>query len=876
MTLFSSPAPIRRPNTRSRALLQALLGLLWVLTLVAPQPAHAQTPAPAEQTQAGQEPASQAASPQPAGEAASTPAGTQGEAQPAASPASSAESAAQPRAALIVAAQIDEQRKLVAGWKATVDGVEAALRRHESEDTQLNELRREMDPIRNQAPAVIVQLQDRVKTIEARITQLGDPPADGEPAEPSAVREERQALNAALGDVRGVLSQARVILVQSEQLEARISEYIRDQFAAKLSARSRTPIDPTLWDDVIEQLPLVYDRFALLIGEGSRAAWNNLTPTPDRSAASINASVLSIAFSIFIGIVLVVVGRRKLAQLYARVPRDSEPTRLEKYAGATWLFVTDALVPAISLFLVLVAIQSSGLLPDRLMALVRSVFTGIWFFLFPRALIIAVLAPRVPSWRLVQMSQHWAVLLSRILLAMTAILGLDEFFDTAFDLIIAPLQTEIARSGSFALLTAFLGMWGLRVIARGRPGHSEDEADEDARTGSMIVEAAASTPSAWLRVFYWAVFLSIAIAALIGYVALASYTATHIVLASSIVALTGILMAFTDELSSTLVSQARGPKGTLARSLGLSRSTMDQIIILVSGAFRLFLVICAAVLVMVPWGFDTWQWNSWVRSAFFGIQVGEIVISPSAIISALAVFAIGLLATRTIRAWLENKYLPRTRMDIGLKSSVSTAFGYLGMLAAAAIAASFAGFDLANLAIVARGAVARHRLRPAVDRQQLRVRPDPAGRAPGQGRRLDPRVGRGRLRAPHQRARHRNPDLRAFDGHRSQLRPDIRHRQEHDAVGPLRAPVHQDRRRLRQRSRPGPHDPAGGRQVAPAGARVPRAARLPDRFRRQFDRFPARRLPRRRRQHAIGRQRSALCDPQALPRGERRDSVPAA
>ncbi|MCB1480642.1 MAG: DUF3772 domain-containing protein [Rhodobiaceae bacterium] len=653
------------------------------------------------QDQTANQPAPTPAQPGASAQPAETQSGNTAETAPVSTDAQDNEAESQSvKPAKIAAAQIDEQRDTVNAWKASVDRIEAALRRDSDDDRELADLRREMEPIRDEAPAIISLLQERVKIIEARIAQLGEPPAEGEPAEAPAIQQERETLNAALADVRGVLTQAKVIQVQAEQLEARISERRRDRFAARLFERNRPPYDPSLLRDVVVQAPQVLGRLSLLMSEGTRATITNMKPSNDRTAANINGWLVIIAVSITIGIALVVGGRRKLSELYRRVPRDSAPSRLEKFAGATWLTVVDALVPIVSLYIIMAAIRGSGFLPDRLFIALLSINVGVAVYLFLRAIIIAVLAPRAPSWRLIAMPQAAALNLTRVLLTISAFVGLDECLDTIFDLIAAPLQIDIARSGWFALIIAGFGIIALRILVRARI--DQDRAsDGDLIPISLSGETVATKPWTWLRVLYWVLFSGLAIAALLGYVALAAYGSTHITLASAIIALTTILLVFTDELATVLVNNQHGPSSALASNFGVSRSAMDQIIVVISGVFRLFLVIAAAVLVMVPWGFDAWQWSSWIRSAFFGVQIGEISISPSTILSALAVFAVGLIATRAVRGWFDNKYLPRTKLDIGLKSSVSTALGYVGVVLAAAIAVSFAGFDLANLAIVA-------------------------------------------------------------------------------------------------------------------------------------------------------------------------------
>ena len=120
-----------------------------------------------------------------------------------------------------------------------------------------------------------------------------------------------------------------------------------------------------------------------------------------------------------------------------------------------------------------------------------------------------------------------------------------------------------------------------------------------------------------------------------------------------------------------------------------------------------------------------------------------------------------------------------------------------------------------------RRAVGRHRLRPAVDRQQFRFRPDPVVGARHQGRRLDRGRRRSGLRQAHQRARHRDRDLRPRHADRAQRDAGRRPGEELDARRPHRPHRRGGQRRLRERRRDGARDPHRRRQGAGFGAGDP-------------------------------------------------------
>jgi potassium-dependent mechanosensitive channel len=81
--------------------------------------------------------------------------------------------------------------------------------------------------------------------------------------------------------------------------------------------------------------------------------------------------------------------------------------------------------------------------------------------------------------------------------------------------------------------------------------------------------------------------------------------------------------------------------------------------------------------------------------------VGDVTVSVSSLLTALAVFVVGILFTRAVQNWLASDYLPRTRLDAGLNNSIKTIFGYIGFLVALFLGFAQMGLDFQKLAIVA-------------------------------------------------------------------------------------------------------------------------------------------------------------------------------
>jgi small-conductance mechanosensitive channel len=68
---------------------------------------------------------------------------------------------------------------------------------------------------------------------------------------------------------------------------------------------------------------------------------------------------------------------------------------------------------------------------------------------------------------------------------------------------------------------------------------------------------------------------------------------------------------------------------------------------------------------------------------------------------AALLFAAGFTVTRVIQRWLDNTFLPATDLDAGLRNSIRTAAGYVGIITAGVIAFTYLGLSLERLTIVA-------------------------------------------------------------------------------------------------------------------------------------------------------------------------------
>ena len=571
-----------------------------------------------------------------------------------------------------------EQSQLDA-WKAALDRTEAALAGDVTSDA-LNLYRGRVVAAQDGARDMIAAFTPRLETATARAAELApDPKATAPQAD--SVKLERAKLLAETAALQGIIQQAKLIGVRSQQMLAAISEHRRSAFADSVLARSGSLINPSFWVAVAASMPAAADRLTDVAVD-----WRELVISqPLRAASGFAIAVLALLWF------LLSPWRRWQARWTARDADVADPGPLRRTTAAAAIVLAGVAIPGVTLLVLYQALSALGLLPHPLSSLVRALFFGITFASFFISLANAVLAPRSPSWRLVGLSDTAASGMMPAATMIGIVIAIGILLDATNAAIESPPELILASRGLVAIIIAILFMIALRAAAPTAPSD-----DDSIATGEP-------KRTAWhlLIPMGWVVAAAAAIGPVAGYVAFGRFASGELVVGVT------VLMSFVllSQLSGAVIETALAyhtPVGRLLRqTVGLRSSTIRQMAVLLNGFTQLALAAFAGFIILTTWGISSDDLFDTMSSAFFSLSIGKFTISPSGILGALVVLVAGILATRTIQRWLDVRFLPETSLDVGVRSSIRTGVGYLGIILAAFVALSYVGLDLQNIVIVA-------------------------------------------------------------------------------------------------------------------------------------------------------------------------------
>ena len=568
------------------------------------------------------------------------------------------------------------------GWKQTLDSAEWQLQLGISDEARLTRIRDEITEAQKGARDLIAATTPRINEATERAAELAPDENDTTP-QSDEVKLERAKLLAEISARQSIVQQANLLNVRAQQSLDLVSERRRARFTDTVFKRSASLINPSFWVKVAEAIPPATGR---LIELGSR--WAGVMAEQQLRAASGFAIAVVVLLGFFLS-----PWRRWQARWTTRDAAIAEPTALRKTSSAAVIVLANTLIPGTCLFVLYQALIALGVLPDEVSAIARPLFIVVTLAFFFYSLATATLAPDRPAWRLIDLDDEVAGKLVPVatLLGIAACVGvLLQGLNRAIG---APAELSAASEGVVALTKAFLIMAALRITAH--TGNEDNEEEESAAT--------AVKRSAWrlLIPLGWLLAAIAVLGPLAGFVSFGGFVAAEITLVVVVLMAAVLLSRFADALIAATFSFYGTVGRFLRQTAGLGGPAVRQIAALLNGFVQLALMAFAVFIVLATWGINFDDVFGSLSSAFFGFSIGKFTISPSAILGAILVLIIGVAATRAIQGWLESRFLPETNLDFGVRSSIRTGVGYIGIILAAIIALSYIGLNLQNIAIVA-------------------------------------------------------------------------------------------------------------------------------------------------------------------------------
>lgn len=559
----------------------------------------------------------------------------------------------------------------ITSWRTELGRLESDLRRPHLLYSELNTYRQESQRIRGEVGDLANRLPPRLNATKAQLHLLGPAPKAGQPPEPEQIAHGRAALNYRLGLLSAAAAAAKSANLRIDHLLNTIEDIRRQNFASILLQPIPGVYAYDTWSKLPDYVPMAVERLKDLID----GWWEGVSDGQELARIGLEALLLFLVLSF--------AGWRGVRSL-RRWQGEGEPPfwrRASSAAGVVLLRALPVTVPIVFAYAMLAAEQR---LPDRVDWLFYLTAEMAVIIFTVAALVTTAFAPRAPAWRLIPVSNAGAARLCGLVVLLAFVYGLTTLLYAITRLVQAPFALTIAVALPSSLLLAGLVIAILRTPLR----------NENAAAPAMRLFRA-------IRAAVWTIVAAIVACALAGYLPLARFLAQQLVVTGSILALVYLLLLWVDGFAQSVTDDNAVGGRWLQRRAHLERSRREQLALPVSMLLKLAVLVLSVPLIMLQWGYTWPDIQDWYRQLFFGFHIGNTPVTFGALLASILVFGLGYAAARLFQGWLDVQVLQPAGISGGVRHSIRTGVGYVGILIAALAAVSYAGFNLSSLAIVA-------------------------------------------------------------------------------------------------------------------------------------------------------------------------------
>ena len=574
-----------------------------------------------------------------------------------------------------------------AHWSLLLDLVTAELDKPQTNPAIVEALRPQIETLQREAAVAAAAAETDTAAIQQLLDALGPPPPEGEPPESATVAAERAVLEERRIEREGHLKQAELILTRARQVMKRIAETRRERSARQLLERGPSPLSWTVLSNagphalgVVRRLtdaPL--DQWFPARGT---ARWTDWQPLP------------LLALALVLTIVVVVPARRWILRHHIRDRDIGTPSFPRRIHAAIFIGIARGVLPSlvgiVPLTFLLFAPAERGIAADGLVA----AFGALAGIVLTGGIARAALAPYSPDgWRLAPLTGEGARGLYRRIRALAGLVGTLFFIEYLAARHLA-MPRELAVFYRLLADGAVAGFFLLLLPAhlwRRREAPETAAAPKPSDPGSLRTGAT-------LRVTAAIAALSVPLLSLAGFEPLANYLAISLVKTVVVLGLAAIAHGIARD--TIILALARRDAGTgAAGETEREGSTMLRFWLVV--AIDTLIALVAMVALLASWGLAWVDIKAGLATAVEGFRIGSFRLSITDLMFAVIVFLALLTATRWLQRLLETRVFPQTRLDSGMRNSLKSTVGYVGLIIALAVAIATAGIDLSNIAIIA-------------------------------------------------------------------------------------------------------------------------------------------------------------------------------
>jgi potassium-dependent mechanosensitive channel len=602
-----------------------------------------------------------------------------------------------------LAAQTGEEsaagfKELETDWNARLDSARAALETPKISEAELDDTRHGVERVRDEALAAYKEAEEKAALTDEFLDTLGLPPEEGQAPESGEVAEQRQNLEEELGDFKGRMLRADLVETRASRILGDFFSVRQSQLSQHLLYRGPSPLDPKVWLKAVPEFAGILYGLARISFE-----WLASGLSSGQGGIVFFFVIFGLGLTAYVGFFL----RKWLILRFGRTIREDTPSYAHRLFAAIVEGVARGLIPSLVIGMIFFTLAGLGFLSAGREEIAAGLCIALVFLILVDSLSFAALAPDASNWAIAPLSPQNARAINGGITFLAVILAFYIFIGISLN----PSSFSPELTSALGFVTNSLIAAGILFLLRRNLWRSVAADLEEASPLLPLGETTSLAPQDILKVpdYTWPFLLiivklaalTIPVWAIFGYSNFSLYIASNLVWSGVLIGGLWLARQLARETLNFLLLGDRDLPKRMRRVLTLSEKSSKHLEFWVMFTLNLGLIIIGLILFFPIWDISGLDISDWLQSSVIGLSLDRITVSMGNFFFAGLIFLAIYFATRWLQRGLEERILPQTRIDIGLRHSLKAAVGYIGLVVAALAALTSLGLSLTNLAIVA-------------------------------------------------------------------------------------------------------------------------------------------------------------------------------
>ncbi|MCS2151059.1 DUF3772 domain-containing protein [Scandinavium goeteborgense] len=548
-------------------------------------------------------------------------------------------------------------------------------------DKKFTTLNDEAQKLVSDAGKLAVALAPQLTQVHAQLDVLGPPPAPGNLAEPPQVISQRKQLNSSKTLLTTQIEHTKAIGVGAQNLSAQIFGLRRNALKTQIALNTGSILREKFWTPLIkpsEKDAARFDAFGSQVSDAWDQAWSE-------------GWRIGSGFCLLLALIIGLFGREALDKPVEWVLLYWLPQgRFRRSFLACFTALSTMFTLGISMQLLCYIFTRLPETSQPVLDFADQFVELTYFSALIAGLGIALLSNSHPSWRLPGIADSLAKTLASFPVLLATFIFIFGTLEQLNDLVRASIAATLLGNGLTALLIALNCLIAPIRVNRMRSKMRADGQQTEARsTIAGLIHLVISLTGA--------VILG---ALLIGYIPLARFVTFELLWIGLVVSCLYLQIYFVVDLFESVFSPTTQCGKILKSTLSLSDRHLSLAATLFSAIGKTSLLLMATVaLLNGTFGTTTpVELLKKIVDIWGGEGIDGISIIPAHAVNAFLCLLIGCYVLRSTRRWLDNDFLPKTLMDIGLRASLVTLYTNIGYVLIIMLTLSTLGIEWNKLA----------------------------------------------------------------------------------------------------------------------------------------------------------------------------------